>query len=230
LVVWRAFGGLIACLLTLGLLAGTAVATDTHSAAGLAKAKKSLLVLSDMPKGWKSSKSSNNNSPTPDAAQLATCLGVPLSVVNDNPPTVYSPDFESKNDLESVDDSVEVFPSTKAARADLATASSPKAPGCLNTNFNSAAVKSQLRSAFGAGSSIGAVDVTRTPASDYGPHTVNITIYLPVTSHGVTLNIETAEVGFVKGNEEQMVTLTGIQTTFPIALSRHLTALAYERL
>ena len=72
--------------------------------------------------------------------------------------------------------------------------------------------------------------MTRTPASDYGPHTANITIYVPVTTHGVTLNIETAEVGFVKGNEEQMVTLTSVQTPFPTALSKRLTTLADGRL
>ena len=229
-VGWRALGGFLTCTIALGLLVGTAGAADAHDGSSVTKAKKSLLVLSDMPKGWKSSKSNNNNPPTPDAAQLAACLGVPLSVVTDNPPTAYSPDFASKNDLQSVDDSIEVFPSAKAARADLATASSPKAPVCFNTNFNSAAAKSQLRSAFGAGSSIGAVDVTRTPASDYGPHTVNVTIYVPVTTHGVTLNIETAEVGFVKGNEEQMVTLTGVQTPFPTALAKRLTTLADGRL
>jgi hypothetical protein len=220
----------LTCVLGCALLNGVASASKAHSAATLAKAKKSLLVLSDMPKGWMSSKSSNNNSTTPDAAQLASCLGVPLTEVNDNPPTVYSPTFNSKDDLEIVDDSVEVFPTAQAARADLASVSSPKAPACLTTNFNTPAARSELEKSFGSGANMGTAVVTRTPASDYGPHTVNITTYVPITVGGKTLNLESAEVGFVRGDEEQMVEFDSIQSSFPAALSRRLMTLADDRL
>jgi len=226
----RAVISALAALFSVCFLAGVAEGSSPHQTAQLAQARKALLVLGDMAKGWKSSKSSNNNSPTPDAAQLAACLGVPVSVVNDNPPTVYSPDFNGKDDLQTVDDSIEVFPSAKAARDDLATASSPKAPGCLTANFNTPAAKSQLMKVFGAGTKVGTAVVTRTPSADYAPHTTNITIYMPITTHGETLNLETTEVGFVKGDEEQILVFESVQTPFPTALSRRLTALAYKRL
>ena len=222
--------GALTCVLGLSLFGGVAEGASTHRASELARARKSLLVLKDMPKGWTSSKAENNNSPTPDAAQLAACLGVPLSIVNDNPPTVYSPNFKSKHDLQTVDDSIELFPSARAARVDLSTASSPKAPACLTTNFNTPAARSQLKHAFGSGASIGTAVVTRTPVSDYAPHTVNITIFIPITAHDVTINLETTELGFVQGDEEQVMVLNSVQTPFPTALSRRLTALAHKRL
>jgi hypothetical protein len=211
------------------MYAGTAGATSTSTRAELAKAKKSLLVLSEMPKSWTASSSSGGNSPTPNPAQLARCLGVPLSEVDDNPPTVSSPTFNSKQDLQTVDDEIEVFPTAKAAQADLAVAANQKAPHCFTTDFNSPAAKSQLGSSFGSGATIGTLDVTRTPVSDYGPHTVNITIYFPVTTNGEAINLEFAEVGFVKGNEEQLLTLSSVESPFPVSLSRRLTALAEAR-
>ena len=221
--------GIVTCVLALAMYAGTAGATSAPTRAELAKAKKSLLVLSDMPKSWTASATSGGNSPTPNPAQLARCLGVPLSVVNDNPPTVSSRTFNSKQDLQTVEDQIEVFPTAKAAQADLAVAANPKAPECFTTDFNSPAARSQLESSFGSDAAIGKLEVTRTPVSDYGPHTVNITIYFPVTTNGVAINIEFAEVGFVKGNEEQLLTLSSVQSPFPVSLSRHLTALADER-
>jgi hypothetical protein len=212
--------------LTMGLLLGTAgrVGADNGPKTQISTAKKSLLLLSDMPKGWTSSGSSGNNSPTPGAAQLAHCLGIPVSAITDTPPTAYS-----KNDLQSVYDMVSIFPSTKAARADIASEANPKAPGCLKANLNGPS-KKQLASSFGSKAVVGTIDVTRTPASYYAPHTTNLTIYFPVTTQGETLNIETAEVTFVRGREEQDVTLVSVQAPFPTALARRLTTVADGRL
>jgi hypothetical protein len=222
--------GVLVCVLALTTLSGMAGASGPLARAELAQAKKSLLVLGDMPKTWTASASSGGNGPTPDAAQLARCLGVPLAQVNDNPPTVTSKDFNSEEDLESVQDSIEVFPTAKAAAADFTVASNAKTPKCLTASFNSEAARSQLASGFGSDAAIGRLVVTRTPSSDYGPHTVNITIYLPVTTNGTALNLEIAEVGFLKGNEEQQLVLTSVQRPFPASLSRRLTALAEARL
>jgi len=108
--------GIAACLaggLAMGLLAGTTVAASAHSSPLIGQAKRDLLVLSDLPSGWTSTKSSNNNSSFPGAAQLASCLGVPKSIITNNPPTASSPEFDSKNHLQSVNDSVQIYPSAK---------------------------------------------------------------------------------------------------------------------
>jgi hypothetical protein len=204
-------------------------AASTHSSAKTVQARKALLVLKDLPKGWTSSKSSDNNSPTPDTAQLAQCLGVPVSEVNDNAPTVYSPEFDSKNKLETVDDNVSVFASAKAARANFATATNPKAPSCMSADVNGPG-KSALDSSFGSGASVGSITVTRTPSRDYAPHSANLTIFFPVTVNEVTLNVEITEVGYLKGNEQQTLTFVSVQTPFPTALARHLTTVASGRL
>ena len=51
------------------------------------------------------------------------------------------------------------------------------------------------------GTGIGSVTVTRTPDSDCAPHTT-ITMHIPVTTKGVTVNVEPVFVDYVKGREE----------------------------
>ena len=80
------------------------------------------------------------------------------------------------------------------------------------------------------GAVVGTIDVTRTPAAYYAPHTSNVTFYFPVTTQGETLNIESTEVTFVRGRVEQDVTLVSVQTPFPTALARRLTTVADGRL
>jgi hypothetical protein len=221
--------------LVTGLATGAAVVTAGRAAAGnapkaeIATAEKSLLVLSDMPKGWKSSAPSTDNPPNPGAAQLAHCVGIPVSEITDSPPTAYSRNFNSANDLQSAYDNVSIFPSAKAAQADFAADARARTPGCLTTNFNGPS-KKLLASSFGSGAVVGTIDVTRTPASYYAPHTTNLTIYFPVTTQGETLNVESTEVTFVRGRKEQTVTLVSVQTPFPTALARRLTTVADGRL
>jgi hypothetical protein len=142
---------------------------------------------------------------------------------------VNSREFDSKNGKLTVDDSIEVFPTAKAARADIASAESKKAPQCLSANFNGPS-KAGLQSQFGSGVTVGAIKVARNPVSYYAPHTTNITLFLPLMQQGQTINVTISEVAFVKGREEQTVTLTGAQSLFPVSLSRRLTALAVDRL
>jgi hypothetical protein len=226
-------------MIAVGLAVGVVFATAGATGAGgsqklptqaqMAAARKSLLVLSDMPKGWKSSKSSGGNSPIPGAAQLARCLGVPLSVVKVDTPSVNSPEFDSHDHLETVDDSISLFPSAKAAMADFESGANPKAPGCLAADFNGPA-RAGLAKSFGAGATVGHIAVTRSPASDFASHSTNYTLFFPVTIGEVTLNIETTGVAFVKGSEEQDVTFISVQNPFSIPLARRLTKIADGRL
>jgi hypothetical protein len=237
-MAWGALGASLVGALVMAVPAGKAGAANSVGAANsgtsatpaqLATAKKSLLVLSDMPKGWTSTKSSNDNSPIPGAAQMASCLGVPVSRITDIPPAANSREFDSKNGLLTVNDSIEIFPNAKAARADLATDENKKAPQCLSANFNGAS-RATLQSQFGTGVTVGSIEVARNPASYYAPHTTNITLFLPIIKEGQTINLTISEVAFVKGQEEQTVTLTSTQSPFPVPLSQRLTALAVGRL
>jgi hypothetical protein len=220
--------GLLA-VLAVFLFEGTASAAKPNDAPQLSKAKKSLLVLADMPKGWTSSKSSNNNSPFPGAAQLASCIGVPTSVITYNAPSVSSPDFNSKDQLLSVGDSVQVYQSSKAAQADFSSLANAKTPSCMTADLNGPG-KAEFDAQIGGGTGVGNVTVTRTPASDYAPHSTNFTMFLPITTKGVTINVELILVDYVKGREEQTVALSAFQSTFPTSLARHLTTVAYRRI
>ena len=216
--------------LTTGVVADASNATSTGDKALLAKAKKSLLVRSDMPKGWTSSKASGgDNSKFPGATQLANCIGVPVSVINYNAPSSNSPDFASKNHLLTVNDSVSVFSSVKRARVDFASGTNAKAPSCLAADLNGAG-RAAFVSEFGANATVGNMTVSRLPAADFAPGAANLTIFFPVTTQGTTLNVQISEVVILHGREEQNVTFTSIQSNFPIPLERHLTALAARRL
>lgn len=217
-------------LIASGLLLGAVTtAAGASNASKVAQARKSLLVLSDMPQGWTSSKSSNSSGSFPGAKQLAHCLGVPTSVITSNPPTANSPEFNSKNQLLSVDDSVSIYSSPNAARADFASLANVRTPSCLTTVLNGTA-KAALEKGFGSGAKVGAITVTRTPAADYAPHSANFTMFFPVTEQGTTVNVELSLVDFVKGKKEQTVTFIAVQSTFPTAMALHLTTVAAGRI
>jgi hypothetical protein len=221
--------GVTSCV-ALCVLVGTPGMASAHGSPELAKAKKALFVLSDMPKGWTSSSSSNNNNqPFPDSAQLAACLGIPTRVINYNAPAVYSRSFTNKDQDLTVGDSVQVYPSVKAARQDFAVYAGAKTPHCMTTDLNGNG-KASFAAQLGGGVSVGSVIVTKTPAADYGAHTANITMFFPFTTQEQTINTELIIVDFVSGKVEQTVVLSGFQTTFPPSLARRLTTVADGRI
>lgn len=215
--------------LAVAILAATPGAADARPSSSLDQAKKALLVSSDLPSGWTSTPSANNNSSFPGATQLAGCLGIPTSIITNNPPTANSPEFDSKNQLQSVNDSVAVYPSAKAAQADHASLVNPKTPSCLTDVLNGSA-RSALASQFGSGATLGNILVSRSPATEFAPGSANFTAFMPITTHGVTLNLELTVVDYVKSRYEQTVVFTSVQTPFPASLARHLTTVALGRL
>jgi hypothetical protein len=124
-----AAGVVAACLLGLALLGSSATGAGASSsgAASLTQARKDLLVLSDMPAGWKSTKNPNTNS-TLGETQLAHCIGVAKSLITENPPSVNSPQFQNAQGTLDVTDNVTVFPSVKNAEAEVAIASNQRFP------------------------------------------------------------------------------------------------------
>jgi len=222
----RALGpAIVVALVTFGLSVGPAAASSSASA----QAKKGLLKLSDMPAGWTAAKSSDDNGAIPGATQLAKCLGVPRKVIIGTPPSATSEQFTSKDDLEDASDNVTIYKSVSAARADFNSFATPKTPSCLTTVFNGPA-KKQLTGEFGSGATVGAVQVSRSPASAFGPGTANAVIFFPVTMKGVTLNVELILTDYVNGTSEQSVQFIGIQSPVPTSLTKHLTSVADSRI
>lgn len=204
------------------VVAGGVAAHATQGNATVATAATKVLVKSDFPKSWTSTKSSNNNSSIPGAAQLATCIGVPASVVTSNPPTAYSPEFDSSNQLQSVDDSVSIYSSTTDANADFNSLANPKTPSCLTSVLNGPA-KASLEKELGSVSLVGKIAVTRAPATDFAPRGTNFKMSMRLKSHGVQVDVEMTIVDYVKANVEQTLTLISVVTGFPATLAKQLT-------
>jgi len=227
----------VALALTLGVALGlgTVAGTPGVAAAGIRAAtttsqgKKSLLVLADLPKGWRASKASNDNQPFPDPSALATCLHVPTNVISYTAPSVSSPQFGSRSGELTVDDQVSTYPSAAAARADFGFYTNPRTPDCFTTYLNGPG-RSLFSSGVPRGDTMGSIDVSRAPATDFAPHTANLILFYPVTGEAGTFNIQLTMVDYVRGTEEQTVGLTSVESEFPASLSRLLTALAVRSL
>lgn len=222
--------------LFLGLAAGAAIpgtaGASTRMVAAAtqsqkAHAKKALLVLSDIPRGWTSSPSTNSGSGNfPGAAQLAACIGVPSKLIASNPPQVDSPNFHSKDQTLEVDDNVAIFPSAKNAKAEFAAVSNAKTAGCMTSIMNGS-FKSQIGASAGSGASVGTITVTKARAPK---GTTAYDVGVPITSQGVVVPLHLVIVYFIKGQYGQNMTLFGYGTPFPASLEQHLITVARARL
>ena len=204
------------------VLVTEASATAVQGSSPISVANSLLLVKSDFPKSWTSSASPNNNSSLPGEAQLASCIGVPRSVLMSNPPSASSPEFDSPDHLLSVDDSVAIYPSSQGATADFNLLANVKTPACLASVWNGPA-KATIEKEFGSVSIVGAIKVTRVASKYFAPGGANITMQMRLKSQGVQLNLDLTMVDYVKANKEQMVTLISVVQGFPAAFARQLT-------
>ncbi len=223
---WAGIGAAAAAITLATSLASVAPAGASSSPALMQQAQKALLRLSDMPAGWTKTKSSTPNSNVGDA-QLAHCIGVPTSIIAENPPSASSPQFEDKSGL-TINDQVTVFPSTANAAAEFASVANPKTPGCM-TQLASGPLKAKLFGKTPAGVSYGTVLVSPTNRSTF-PGTAGYSLSVPVSEHGQTVNVTTTELFAVKGRLGQQITFTSAGESFSIGLEQHLASVAVGRL
>jgi hypothetical protein len=224
----RAVAALLGALVICGSLVTSAGASP---AASRAQAKKLLLTLHDMPKGWKTEKGTGSSSPNsfPGADQLASCIGVPASLVNSNPPQAVSPYFENKSGLLEVQDTVSVFPSPSAAKANFNALNNAKTPGCMTTLMNGS-LKSQILGAAGKGATLGTITVTKASLSGFPAGSTGIVMALPITDQGVSINATLTAVYYLKGKLGQEVDFNSYGPAFPVSLAKSLTSTALRRL
>jgi hypothetical protein len=226
---------LSACLLAggAGLLVGPVGPAAAASSSQIAQAKKSLIMLADLPRGWKAPKTSgdseNSGRTIPGAAQLATCLGVSEKVIESIAPTESSPSFTSKNGEQSAQDSVTVHADASAAKAGFASLASAKTPGCLSTILNGVG-KQSLSGSLQPGETMGAITVTATAPAALAPHSAGFTIAVPIVYKAQVINSQISIIDVAKGREESELTLTSVTSAFPAALAKHLAQLALQRL
>ncbi len=218
--------GLAAAAIVPGASAG-AVRSGSGSSE-IAQARKALLVLSDMPSGWMSTKAPNNPNTTAGDTQLARCIGVAESLISENPPSVNSPQFQNKSGSLTVNDNVTVFPSARNALAELGTAANKKTPGCMTT-LAQGPLKTQLFGNPPKGVTYGTPLVSATDPSAF-PFTAGYSISWPAVTHGETVNITVTQLFAVKGRLGQQIVFTSFGSSFAIATEQRIATTAVERL
>jgi hypothetical protein len=194
----------------------------------LAQARKALLVLSNMPSGWESTKAPNNPNSTVGDAQLARCMGVGVSLITENPPSVNSPQFQNRSGSLTINDNVTVFPSAKNALAELGTVANKKTPGCMTT-LAQGPLKSQLFGKTPKGVTYGSPLVSGTDPAAF-PFMAGYSMSVPAVTHGQTVNITVTQLFAVKGRLGQQIVFTSIGPSFPIATEERIAAAAVQRL
>jgi hypothetical protein len=219
-----------ACLLGLALLgssatgAGASSSSSSSSTASISQARKDLLVLSDMPAGWKSTKNPNTNSTLGDT-QLAQCIGVAKSLITENPPSVNSPQFQNAQGTLDVTDNVTVFPSDENAVAEVAIARNPKYPSCM-TALASGPLKAKLFGKLPKGTTVGTPLFSPVDPSAFAPGVVGFSMSVPITSQGVAINFNVTQLFVVKGRLGHEVGFTAVGTPFSLALEQQIMAVA----
>ncbi len=227
-----AVGALLAAALVTGstlVVWGPSQVASAHASQNqLSRARNALLVLADMPAGWVKAKNTNSSSNI-GTAQLARCIGVSKALIEENPPSVNSPQFQNRQGTLTVDDNVTVFPSAKNAAAELAIVANPKTPSCM-TQLASGPLKTKLFGKLPKDVSLGTPLVSPTSASAFGANTPGFSLSVPVTTRGVTVNVTVTQLSAVKGLFGQQITFTAIGDPFSIPVEQRITATAVGRL
>ncbi len=215
---------------TLGLaMLGSLATPAAASSPNLAQARKALLVLSDMPAGWTSTKNTDTGNSTLGDTQLAKCIGVPASLVSENPPSVNSREFQGDQGTMLVSDNVTVFPSAKNAATEYAVAQNPKTAACM-TQLASGPLKTKLFGKTPKGTTFGTPLVSAVAPGAFGTGVGGFSMSVPISTHGVTVNVTATELFTVKGKLGHQVTFTAIGSPFSIPLQQHIMAVAAGRL
>jgi hypothetical protein len=224
-----AVAGLLGLALLGSLTAEAGASSSSSGSASLTQARKDLLVLSDMPAGWHSTKNPNTTNNTLGDTQLAHCTGIAKSLLTENPPSVYSPQFQNAQGTLDVADNVAVFPSAKNAAAEDAVGSNPKYAPCT-TALASGPLKTKLFGKVPKGTTIGTPLVSPIDSSAFGPGIVGFSLSVPITSQGVAINFDVTQLVVVKGRLGHQVTFTAVGTPFSLALEQQIMAVAARQL
>jgi hypothetical protein len=234
---FRRTGALLAAALSgvagVGVTAVGAAGAGSSSSSQLAQAKTALLVRSDFPKGWSAHGSATTSagggsSSFPGGTQLASCLGVNESLIDLNTPSANSPTFQTKGGIDTVQDSVSIFSTTKMAGQEYAAISSTKVPSCMTTVLQGPA-RQEIVNSIGQGITVGTISVAAVPLSAMGPHTSGFTMSFPATDNGVTLHAAVSFISMVRGKRASQLTIESVGKTFSVSLQRHLVSVAYGR-
>ncbi len=225
--------GLVAVTIGAGGLAGASGSGSGSVKAELAQAKTELLVRSDFPTSWKgqgSVRTDKGSRPDvfPGEEQLAGCLGVARSILEQNAPSATSPNFENSSQTDYAQENLSIFATAKESQVQYASLANPKVPACM-TALLQGAEKSEIDRSFPVGSTVGTITVTPVPRAELVPGSTGFLLSFPVTDQGVTVQTSIGEVVSVRGKSGVQLTLTSIGPPFPASLEKHLVRVADNR-
>ena len=226
------FSVLASILVMSTMFSFVAAASTTSRKAEVALAREALVVHSDFPNGWTTSPY-NSSGGTPGLKQIATCLHVPVSVVNYNPPEANSPYFNDAATGVQAQDSVDVFPNVKTGAQQFNLFASAKSLGCFVEVFNSPAIKSLFTRQIGKGSRVGTITGTELARPALSNESNAFVVRIPGTYRGVTLTIELEVVTIMSKSLTEGAQMTfdySSNARFPASLISHLEAITVERL
>ncbi len=141
------------------------------------------------------------------------------------PTKVDSPDFTSANKELGVEDSVSVYSSPPAARAEYAAMASARTVRCMNA-VAGPALEASMQHAARTGMAIGRVTFSPLPAGASAQHETGFTVTIPVAADGRLLAITSTQVDFVRGDLMHQITFNGNGTIFPATLEVELLTIA----
>lgn len=191
-----------------------------------------LLVLSDLPAGWRqdgtvwlgvstsSSAAKSFSAPLSDSPDLARCTGVaaaPAAVAGE----AGSPTFTDIGDTLLVDDAADVYATVATAQADFPPVSRSAFPRCFLEEFRPTIV-AMLASVSGAGSAVGTPVAGSKAYRPYGDQSGAVEVSAPVTVSGDTYT-EYIDFLFIRhGRSVTTLTLNSSDAPFPVALAEQL--------
>jgi hypothetical protein len=203
------------------------------SAADKAAAEAAALKISDLPTGW-TTQPEEDDPEVPDVqAQLAKCLGVPVSELEDGPSDYESPDFENTED-NTVSNSVGYETSPAEAQKQFDLFADPKAPGCMTTAFKEVmdyvlTHPASSEDSVPEGVKVGTPQVGQMSFPKIGDRLIAYRVTLPITADEFTIKAYLDLIVAIKGRAGISMTFAGFNEPFPSDDAQHLMSLVVNR-
>jgi hypothetical protein len=225
---WIGFGaGLAGLTLVLGSVA--AVPAGASAEPKNAAAHQDLLRLSDLPTGWKVTKttstSSTSTASTNDFTEVASCEGTSAAGLGANVPSAQA-SFTHQQTAQFVFELVGVFPSTSTANRTYGFFSNAKAPTCVGQLL----AKSIASGATGAGLTASKITTSRLPFPREGSATTALKLAIPLTVDGENLQMNADFIVIRSGKKIAVLAPVGLSTVLSTTFASSLAKKAADRL
>ncbi len=223
--------GLGATLVGLTFAAGSVAVVPAGASAKptSAAAHRELLHLSDLPAGWKVTKSTSTSSTstgsTNDFTEVASCEGTSTSGLDANAPSAQS-SFTEQQTAQFVFELVGIFASTSAAKRTYGFFSNAKAPTCVGQLL----AKSIASGATGSGITASKITTSRLPFPREGSATTALKLAIPLTVDGQALQMNADFVVIRSGKTIAVLAPVGLSTVLSTTFVTSLAKKAATRL